>query len=224
VTLAVLLSPRRFADWALRTGTFPQALVFIGLAMAFSIVGAYRLATTIRVEDLVFGPTRSSFVDTLIAAIGVDRTTVLVYMLERSFDVLVVASAITPLFLWLLGSSAMHAAARIRGIRGHAYLPMIVLFAYAEVGYQVPTSTAGILFGSIGAGPGPQLASAVSVVALAWFALVVYRGIEIYYGVSGERAIAIFLLGAIVFYIVPLILIVGALIAIVLAASLLEYF
>ena len=100
----------------------------------------------------MFGPTRSSFVDTLIAAIGVDRTTVLVYMLERSFDVLVVASAITPLFLWLLGSSAMHAAARIRGIRGHAYLPMIVLFAYAEVGYQVPTSTAGILFGSIGAG------------------------------------------------------------------------
>ena len=95
MTLAVLLSPRRFADWALRTGTFPQALVFIGLAMAFSIVGAYRLATTIRVEDLVFGPTRSSFVDTLIAAIGVDRTTVLVYMLERSFDVLVVASAIT---------------------------------------------------------------------------------------------------------------------------------
>jgi hypothetical protein len=224
VTLAVLLSPRRFAEWALRSGTFPQALVLIAVAMAFSIVGAYRLATTIRVEDLVFGPTRSSVIDALIGAIGVERTTVLVYMLERSFDVLVVASAITPLFLWLLGSSAMHAAARIRGVRGHAYLPMIVLFAYAEAGYQVPTSTAGILFGAFGSGLGPQLASAVSVIALAWFALVVYRGVESYYGVSGDRAIAIFLLGAIVFYIVPLILIVAALIAIVLAASLLEYF
>jgi hypothetical protein len=224
VTLAILRSPRRFAEWVLRTGTFPQALVFIGVAMAFSIVGAYRLATTIRIGDLVFGPTRSSVIDTLIGAIGVERTTVLVYMLQRSFDVLVVASAITPLFLWLLGSSAMHAAARIRGVRGHAYLPMIVLFAYAEAAYQVPTSTAGILFGSIGAGLGPQLASVVSVIALVWFALVVYRGIEIHYGVSGDRAIAIFFLGAIVFYVVPLVLIVAALIAIVLAASLLEYF
>ena len=224
MTFAILRSPRRFAEWALASGTFPQGLVLVALAVAFSIVGAYRLATTVRVEDLVFGPTRSSVIDALIAAVGVERTSVLVYMLQRSFDALVVASAITPLFLWLLGSSAMHAAARLRGVRGHGYLPMLVLFAYAEATYQLPTSTAGLLFGAVGSGLGPQLTTVVSLVALIWFAAVVYRGIEAHYGVQGDRALSIFLLGAIVFYLVPLVLIVAALIAIVLAAALLQYF
>ena len=81
---------------------------------------------------------------------------VLVYMLQRSFDALVVASAITPLFLWILGSSAMHAAARIRRVRGHPYLPMLILFAYAEVVYQIPTSVAGLVFGGLGGGQGQR--------------------------------------------------------------------
>src|SRR5207245_4003848 len=66
---------------------------------------------------IVFGSTRSAIVDTLLVAIGVERTAVLVYVLQRSFDALVVAAAITPIFLWLLGSSAIHAAARFRGVR-----------------------------------------------------------------------------------------------------------
>jgi len=163
-------------------------------------------------------------VNALIGAIGVDRTSVLVYMLQRSFDALVVASAITPLFLWILGSSAMHAAARLRGVRGHAYLPMLVLFAYATVVYQVPTSAAGLLLGAFGSGPGPQVASIVSVVTLVWFGFVAFRGIELHYEVSADRALGIFVIGATVFYLVPLVLIVAALVAIVLAASLLQYF
>ena len=190
--------------------------------MIFSTAGAYRMATSIRVEDIVFGPTRSPAVDTLLAAIGVERTAVLVYLLQRSFDALVVASAITPIFLWLLGSSAMHAAARLRGARGHPFVPLLVLFAYAELVYQAPTSLAGIIFGALGAGA--QLATALSIVMLVWFGMVIYRGIELHYQVPGDRARAIFVMGALVFYLVPLVLIVGTLVAIVMAAAILEYF
>ena len=222
--IASLASPRRFASWVLGRGTLVTAFGCIAIAMAFSTAAAYRLAATMHVEDLVFGPGRIDPVNALIGAIGVDRTSVLVYMLQRSFDALVVASAITPLFLWILGSSAMHAAARIRRVRGHPYLPMLILFAYAEVVYQIPTSVAGLVFGGLGGGPGPQIATLVSLVMLVWFAAVAYRGIELHYEVSGDRAVSIFVLGALAFYLLPLILIVGTLVAIVLVAAYLQYF
>ena len=222
--LAELRYPRRFAQWVLAKGNVLGALVCAAVAMGFSTAAAARLAATVHPEDLVFGPTRVDVVDTLISAIGVERTAVLVYMLQRSFDALVIASAITPLFLWILGSSAMHAAARLRGVRGHPYLPMLVLFAYATVVYQVPTSAAGLTLGAFGSGPGPQVASIVSVITLVWFGFVAFRGIELHYDVSGDRALGIFVIGATVFYLVPLVLIVAALVAIVLAAALLQYF
>src|SRR3989442_6454056 len=101
--------------------------------MAFSTLSAYHLSQTVHVDDIVFGPTRSAIVDTLLLAIGVERTAVLVYVLQRSFDALVVAAALTPIFLWLLGSSAMHPAAPLRGARGHPFSSIFVLFAYAEL-------------------------------------------------------------------------------------------
>src|SRR5437879_13788488 len=100
--------------------------------MAFSTLSAYHLSQTVHVDDIVFGSTRSAIVDTLLVAIGVERTAVLVYVLQRSFDALVVAAAITPIFLWLLGSSAIHAAARLRGLRGRPYLPLLLLFRFAD--------------------------------------------------------------------------------------------
>jgi hypothetical protein len=212
--------PGAFAEWALRAPTFP-ALACVALAMVFSTLGAYRISQTVHVEDIVFGPTRSAIVDTLLMAIGVERTAVLVYMLQRSFDLLVVAAALTPIFLWLLGSSAIHAAARFRGVRGRAYLPLLVLFAYAELVYQVPTSIAGIAFAG---GPLGGIADAVSLVMLVWFGVVVHRGIERHYGVGGDAALGILLLGGLAFYLLPLFLIGVALVVIVLAAAILEYF
>ncbi|TMC68806.1 MAG: hypothetical protein E6J13_13435 [Chloroflexi bacterium] len=212
--------PRAFAAWALDAPLFP-ALACVAFAMVFSTLGAYRIAQTVRVEDLVFGPTRSAIVDTLLVAIGVERTAVLVYVLQRSFDALVVAAALTPIFLWLLGSSAIHAAARFRGARGRPYLPLLVLFAYATLVYQVPTSLAGIAFAG---GPLGGLIDVVSLAVLIWFALVVHRGIERHYGVAGDAALGILLLGGLAFYLLPLILIGAALVGIVLAAAILEYF
>jgi hypothetical protein len=222
--LARLRWPGHFAAWALSSGTFPQALAAIAVAMGFSTLAAYRLATTVNVADLVFGASRSQAIDALIESIGVERTAVLVYMLQRSFDALVVASALTPIFFWLLGSSAMHAAARLRGVRGRPYLPMIILFAFAELTYQLPSSVAGMVLSPIGPAVGAQLASAINLAMLVWFAFVVHRGIELHYRVSGDRALAIFLIGGFVFYLLPLLLIAVTLVSILVAAALLQYF
>ena len=219
-TVAAPWRPRSFAAWALRASAF-RGLACVPIAMVFSTLSAYRLSQTVRVDDIVFGPTRSAIVDTLLLAIGVERTAVLVYVLQRSFDALVVAAALTPIFLWLLGSSAIHAAARIRGLHGHAYRPLLVLFGYAELVYQVPTSSAGILFAG---GPFAAVADVVSVVMLVWFAFVVYRAIELHYGVSGDQALAILLIGGLAFYLLPLVLIGILLVAIVVAAAILQYF
>ena len=212
--------PAQFAAWALRASPF-LALASIALAMVFSTLSAYRLSSTVHVEDIVFGPTRSVIVDTLLIAIGVERTAVLVYVLQRSFDALVVAAALTPVFLWLLGSSAMHAAARLRGLRGRPFLPLLVLFAYAELVYQVPTSLASLAFSG---GPLSIVADIASLVMLVWFALVVHRGIALHYGVPGDRALGIFVIGGLVFYLLPLLLIAATLVAIVVAAAVLQYF
>jgi hypothetical protein len=219
-TVAQNWRPRAFAAWALHAGTF-WGLACVPIAMVFSTLSAYRLSQTVRVDDIVFGPTRSAIVDTLLLAIGVERTAVLVYVLQRSFDALVVAAALTPIFLWLLGSSAIHAAARIRGLRGRPYLPLLVLFGYAELVYQLPTSLAGIVFAG---GPLTPFADVISVVMLVWLAFVVHRAIELHYGVSGDQALAIFVIGGLAFYLLPLILIGILLVAIVVAAAILQYF
>jgi hypothetical protein len=219
-TVAARWRPSAFAAWALGASTF-WSLACVALAMVFSTFSAYRLSQTVHVEDIVFGPTRSGVIDALLLAIGVERTAVLVYVLQRSFDALVVAAALTPIFLWLLGSSAIHAAARFRRVRGRPYRPLLVLFGYAELVYQAPTSLVGIVFPG---GPLRVVADVVSLVMLAWFALVVHRGIQLHYGVPARSALAIFLLGGLVFYLLPLILIGVSLVIIVLAAAILDYF
>lgn len=219
-TVAQRWRPRAFAGWALGASTF-WGLACVALAMVFSTLSAYRLSQTVHIDDIVFGPTRSAIVDALLLAIGVERTAVLVYVLQRSFDALVVATALTPIFLWLLGSSAIHAAARFRGVRGRRYRPLLVLFGYAELVYQAPTSLAGIAFSG---GPLAGIADVVSLLMLVWLALVVYRGIQLHYGVPGDEARWIFFLGGFAFYFLPLILIAILLVAVVVAAAILEYF
>src|SRR5205809_5792961 len=219
-TVAARWRPKAFAACALSAGTV-CGLACVPIAMVFSTVSAYRLSQTVHVDDIVFGSTRSAIVDTLLVAIGVERTAVLVYVLQRSFDALVVAAAITPIFLWLLGSSAIHAAARFRGVRGRPYLPLLVLFGYAELVYQAPTSLAGIVFAG---GPFIVFADVVSVALIVCFALVVRSAITLHYGVSGDQALAIFFIGGLAFYLLPLILIAVLLVAIAVAAAILQYF
>ena len=106
-------------------------------------------------------------------------------------------------------------------MRGRPYGPLLVLFGYAELMYQLPTSLAGIVFAG---GPFTPIADVISIVMLVWLAFVVHRAIEMHYSVSGDQALAIFLIGGLAFYLLPLILIGILLVAIVVAAAVLEYF
>jgi hypothetical protein len=59
---------------------------------------------------------------------------------------------------------------------------------------------------------------------LVWLGAVAYHGIEQHYGARGGDALAIFLIAAVLFYVLPGLLILGAFVAIVVAAAVLEYF
>ena len=54
-----------------------------------------------------FAGTREPAVQALINTLGPQRTAVVLYLVQRAFDAIVFATAISPLFYWLLGSTAI---------------------------------------------------------------------------------------------------------------------
>lgn len=219
---ALARSPRHGVPVVLARGTLGSALALVALSTALSALVALRVSREVRIDDLLFGEGRSPLVDYLLASIGTERTAVIVYLVQRSFDAVVFATAATPIFLWLLGSSAVHAASRLAGIR-RPYAPLLVLFGYAAALTRVPADLASLLLG-VGTGAGPRLATVVSALTLVWFGALAFEGIRAHHGVAGGRAFAILCVAVGLFYLVPLALIVAAAVAIVLAGVVLEYF
>ena len=171
----LLRSPDAGAALVLQRGRLRIALAGVAVATAFAAIASARLATEIRIQDVVFGPGRSPLIGVLIEALGVDLTAVLVYTVDRAFGYLVLATAFTPIFLWLLGATAVHAAARLRGSRA-PLRPFLVLFGYATALSRVPADATAALLG--GAGPvGAQLVQAIGLLGLVWLGVVVWRGI-----------------------------------------------
>ena len=125
-------------------------------------------------------------------------------------------------FEWLLGSTAVQAAARLAGIR-RPFAPLLYLFAYATALTNAPANLAALVLG-VGKGVGPSIATLISYACLAWLLLIAHRAIQTLYGVTGERAVRILIVAVVVFYLVPLVLIVGAAVAIIVAAVVLQYF
>ncbi len=172
-------------------------------------------------QDLVFGPGRSPAVGLLIDAIGVALASTVVFLVERSFNALVIATAFTPVFIWLLGASAVHAAARLARTR-RPFLPLLVVFGYATALTRVPADLAGALLGT-GRGLGPQVAQLAGLLALLWLCVIVWRAIQVHYGVAESRAFVILAVGIVLFYLVPLVLIAAAALAIIVAAIVLAF-
>ena len=199
-------------------------LAFGGLAVATvtSTLVAAQVGTQTDVNELFFAGTRAPFVQAMIDALGPQRTAVVLYLVQRSFDAIVVATAFSPLFYWLLGSTAVHASARLAGIR-RPFAPLLYLFAYATALTSVPANLVALVLG-VGKGVGPSIATLLSYACLAWLLLIAYRGIQSHYGVTGDRALRILVVAVVVFYLVPLVLIVGAAVAIIVAAVVLQYF
>lgn len=215
-------SPRRGAAAVLARGSGLVALVLMAITTAASALVASRIAAEVNVNDLFFGPTREPIVQLAIEQLGPERTAVVIYLVQRSFEAVVVAIAISPLFVWLLGSSAVHASARLAGIT-RPYRPLLVLFAYATALALLPANAASLALG-VGQAPGARFASAIGYACLIWLGVIVFHAIESHYGVARDRAVRILAIAIVLFYLVPLVLIVLAAVAIIVAAVVLEYF
>ncbi|HET8568670.1 MAG TPA: hypothetical protein VFM93_06765 [Candidatus Limnocylindria bacterium] len=151
----------------------------------------------------------------LLDSIGRERTAIVVYLLERSWQWLIVATALTPVFVWTLGSSAVHAAATLGGARGASFAPMLVLFGYATALARVPADVVAIVV--------PALGGLAGAAATLWLGVVAWRGIGAHYGQPSQRALVTLAVAIVLFYLVPLVLIGLAVLAILIAAIVLEY-
>jgi hypothetical protein len=220
--IALARSPRIGVDLALARGSALLAFVLMAIASVASTMAAARVAEATDLNELFFAGTRQPWVQTMIDQLGPERTAVLLYLMQRSYDAVIIATAISPLFVWLLGSSAIHASARLAGIR-RPYAPLLILFAYATALTLVPSSLATLALGS-GPTVGARIAGLIGWICVAWLAVIAYRAVRSHYGVPRDKAIRILVIAILVFYFVPLVLIVAAASSIIVAAILLEYF
>ena len=220
--IALARSPRIGVDLALARGSALLAFVLMAIASVASAMAAARVAESTNLNELFFAGTRQPWVQAMIDQLGPERTAVLLYLVQRSYDAVIIATAISPLFVWLLGSSAIHASARLAGIR-RPYAPLLIMFAYATALTLVPSSLATLALGS-GPTVGARIAGLIGWVCVAWLGVIAYRAVRSHYGVARDQAIRILVIAILVFYFVPLVLIIAAASSIIVAAILLEYF
>jgi hypothetical protein len=142
------------------------------------------------------------------------------HLFHEAWAAILAASALGPVFIWLLGASAIHASARLNGV-ARPIMPMFVLHGYAT-GLRRPVAD-GIALVLGPRGPLAALAGLVGVLAILWLGIIVWHGIRTYYAVSGGKALTILVVAIVLFYVVPLALILAAVVAIVVAAFVLEY-
>jgi len=186
----------------------------VACATVLALVAALRAAELTPFEDVVYGDRRSPAITALLETLVRDRTAVVVYLLQRSWSALIVATALTPLFFWVLGSTAVHASARLGGIRRPFGRPF-VLFGYAAAFARIPADLATLLV--------PAFGGAVSGVATLLFGAVAWIALQTHYGMPSQRAATTLLVALVLFYALPLALILAAVIAILIAAVVLEY-
>jgi hypothetical protein len=220
--LALARSPSSGAPIVLARGRLLSAVLLVLAATCVSALGAVRISGETFVDDIFLGATRHPLVTAMLQTIGTDRTAVVIYLVQRSFNAVVVATAVTPIFVWLLGSSAVQASARLAGIR-RPYLPLLVFFGYAAALTLIPANAATLALGT-GATVGSQVAQLIGLACLVWLGVIAYRGVRAYYAVDQRHATRILVVALVLFYLVPLMVIVGAAISIIVAAVMLGYF
>ena len=219
--VALLRSPRRGAAATLEHGRLSIAVGVVVLATAVAVVSAARYAADVPASSILYGDTRSPLVATLIDLLGRDRAAIIGYLIEQVWTAVIVVTAFSPLLVWVLGSTAVHAAARLDGAR-RPFGPIFVLLGYATALTRIPADAAGALLGS-GRAAGAPLASLIGTVCLGWLAVIAWRGIEIHYALPARRAAIVLAIAIALFYLVPLALILAAFVAILVAAVVLDY-
>jgi hypothetical protein len=214
-------SPRIGAAAILVSGRLRSAAILVALATAIATVNTLRVAADAPLAPILYGDRRSPAVTMLLDALGRDRTAVVLYLVERSWDAALTLTAVAPAFYWLLGSTAIHAAARLRG-RRRPYRPMLVVLGYAVGLTALPAAAAALTLGSR-PGPGLQIAELIGIASLIFLGVIAWRAIQAHYGLSRGPALAVLATAALLFYAVPLLVIVLVVIALVIAAVALGY-
>ncbi|HEV2251277.1 MAG TPA: YIP1 family protein [Candidatus Limnocylindria bacterium] len=219
--IALARSPRRGAALVLSSGRLSVALALVLVATAVAAVSAVRFAADVPVSSFLYGEGRSPAIAALIDTLGRDRAAVIGYLIEQAWTAVIVVTALSPLLVWVLGSTAVHAAARLDGAR-RPLRPMFVFFGYATALTRIPADGAAALLGS-GKAPGAPLAQIIGTACLGWLAFLAWRAIEAHHGLAAGRALVVLVIAIVLFYVVPLALIVGAFVAILIAAIVLDY-
>ena len=219
--VALVRSPSRGAALVLATGRMPVAVGLVVLATAVAAVSAARFAADVPVSSILYGEGRSPAIAALIEALGRDRAAIIGYLIEQVWTAVVVVTAFSPLLVWILGATAVHAAARLDG-QHRAFRPMLVFLGYATAITRIPADAAAAALGS-GKAAGAQLAQLIGIACLAWLALLMWRGIQAHYGLPAQRSLVVLVIAIVLFYVVPLALIVIAFVAILIAAIVLDY-
>lgn len=204
----------------LREGRLPTAMALVALATAISVAHVMRFAGEVAVEDVMFGPGRSPLVGVLLGALGTELTSVVLYLFQSSWTALLVVGALSPPLIWALGSTAIHGAARLAGIR-MPFVPYLVFFGYAIALTRPLADLPPALLGTLG--PAGAIAQATGTAALVWLAVIAWQGIREHYSVDGSRALTILAVAVAIFYLAPITLVLLALVAIIVAAIVLEY-
>src|SRR6185503_4344138 len=174
--LALARSPSLGAPVVLARGRLLSAVLLVLAATMVSALAAVRLSGETRLDDLFFGATRHPLITAMIETLGTERTAVVIYLVQRSFDAVLAATAVTPVFVWLLGSSAIQASARLAGLR-RPYLPFLTFFGYAAALTLIPSNAASLALGS-GPTVGAQIAQLVGLACLVWLGVIAYRGVR----------------------------------------------
>jgi hypothetical protein len=219
--VALARSPRRGVALVLTAGRLPVALGLVLVATAVAAVSAARFAADVPVSSILYGPERSPALMTLIDMLGRDRAAVIGYLVEQVWTAVIVVTAFSPLFVWVLGATAVHAAARIDGTR-RPLRPTFVFFGYAAALTRIPADAAAALLGS-GKAPGAPLAQLIGTICLGWLGFLVWRAIEAHYGLPPRRSFIVLVIAIVLFYVGPFALIVAAFVAILVAAIVLDY-
>jgi hypothetical protein len=218
---ALVVRPRQGVRMVLEHGSPLVSSFAILLACAVAMMNAARLAGSTNIDDFLYGPSRSPAVTLLLDTIGTARTTVVVYLAQQVWVPLILLTATAPLFVWILGASAVHAAASLAQARRH-FNPLFVFFGYATALALVPAGLISVLLRAERGSLLAALDQLAGFALLVWLGFLVHRAVETYYEVNGSRAFTILLVALTLFYLVPLVLIAAAAVAIVVAAIVLE--
>ncbi len=217
----LVLHPRGSAEAVLAEGNLLAGFLAIAVACIVAALNTTRFATLTSVSDLAYGPQRAPLVTALLDQLGTARTAVVLYLVEQAWTAALVVTAVGPLLVWLLGATAVHAAARVASV-GRPFRRFSIFAAYATAVALVPSSLATLLLEGDPRSPLASLGRLAGLTLLVWLGSLYYRGIQAYYRVSASRSLVILAVAVTLFYLVPLLLIAVAVIAIVAAAVVLD--